>query len=159
MPSRDNLLRGLIAGFAGTVVISLFVLLKEATRVLYGLDLVGLLSGAFETPLWLGWVMHFLIGTVVWGGLFAVLAPRIPGSTCVVRGILFAVAAWLLMQLVVMPLAGQGFFGTRYTFWAPFVTLALHVLYGAVLGGVFAAQKGYWRVHREHVPGDWRFSN
>lgn len=159
MPSRDNLVRGFVAGLAATLAISLIILLKEVARVLYGLDLVGLLSGAFDTPSWVAWTMHFLIGTVVWGGLFAVLAPRIPGSTCVVKGILFAVGAWLLMQLVVMPLAGQGFFGTRYTFWAPFTTLALHILYGAILGGVFSAQKGYWRVHHEHVPGGWRFSN
>ncbi|HYE43759.1 MAG TPA: DUF6789 family protein [Caulobacteraceae bacterium] len=156
MPTRDNLVRGMIAGFAATTAISLLVVLKEVARILYGLDLVGLLSGLFDAPVWAAWLMHFFIGTVVWGALFAALAPRIPGSTCVVKGILFAVGAWLVMQLIVMPLAGQGFFGTRYTFWAPLVTLALHILYGAVLGGTFARLKGYWHVHHEHKVADWR---
>lgn len=156
MPSRDNLLRGMVAGFIATTVISFFVVLKEVARIFYGLDLVGLLSGLFDTPAWMGWLMHYLIGSVIWGALFATLAPRIPGSTCIVKGILFAVAAWLVMQLVVMPLAGQNFFGTRYTFWAPFITLGLHFVYGAVLGGTFAWLKGHWHVHHAHVPGDWR---
>ena len=156
MPTRDNLVRGMIAGFIATTVISFIILLKEAARILYGLDLVGLLSGLFDAPPWVGWLMHYVIGTVVWGGLFAALAPRIPGSTAAVKGVLFAVAAWLLMQLVVLPLAGQDFFGTRYTFWAPIVTLALHVVFGAVLGEAFARLKGYWHVHHEHHVADWR---
>lgn len=28
-----------------------------------------------------GWIMHFLIGTVFWGSLFAWLDPNIPGES------------------------------------------------------------------------------
>ena len=157
MPSRDNITRGIVAGFIATTIISFFMVLKEVTRVFYGLDLVGLLSGMFNTPQWVGWVMHYVIGSVVWGGLFAALAPRIPGATCVVRGIVFAFGAWLLMQLVVLPLAGANFFGIRFSFWAPIITLALHMIYGVVLGGTFAWLKGHWHVPHKHVAGDWRY--
>ena len=157
MPTRDNLTRGIVAGFIATTVISFFMVLKEVSRVLYGLDLVGLLSGMFNTPEWAGWLMHYVIGAVVFGGLFAALAPKLPGSTCVVRGIIFAFGAWLVMQLVVLPLAGANFFGVRYSFWAPAVTLALHLLYGFVLGATFAWLKGHWHEHHEHEAGDWRY--
>lgn len=157
MPTKDNIFRGIVAGFIATTIISSFMVLKEVARVLYGLDLVGLLSGLFGAPEWAGWVLHYIIGSVVWGGLFAALAPRLPGSTCVVRGIVFAFGAWLVMQLVVLPLAGANFFGIKYTFWAPAVTLALYLIYGVVLGGTFAWLKGRWHVHHEHLEGDWRY--
>jgi len=156
MPTKDNILRGIVAGFIATTVISFFMVLKEVSRVLYGLDLVGLLSGMFNTPQWAGWLMHYLIGAVLYGALFAYLAPRLPGATCVIRGIVFAFGAWLVMQLVVLPLAGANFFGIKYSFWAPVITLGLHLIYGVVLGATFAWLKGYWRVHHEHHAGDWR---
>ncbi len=157
MPTRDNVFRGIVAGFIATTIISFFMVLKEVARVLYGLDLVGLLSGLFNAPEWAGWLLHYFIGSVVWGALFAALAPRLPGSTCVVRGIVFAFGAWLLMQLVVLPLAGANFFGIKYSFWAPAVTLALHMIYGIALGWTFAWLKGHWHVHHEHHEGDWRY--
>jgi len=156
MPSRDNITRGIVAGFIATTVISFFMVLKEVSRVLYGLDLVGLLSGIFNAPEWVAWLMHYVIGAVVFGTAFAFLAPRLPGSTCTVRGILFGMGAWLLMSLIVLPIAGAGFFGVKYSFWAPAVTLMLHLLYGGVLGATFAWLKGYWHVHHEHHAGDWR---
>ncbi len=157
MPSRDNFTRGIVAGFIATTVISFFMILKEVARVLYGLDLVGLVSGMLGSPQWVGWLAHYVIGSLVWGSLFAILAPRLPGSTCVIRGIVFAFGAWLLMQLVVLPLAGANFFGVKYSFWAPAVTLALHVIYGVTLGGTFAWLKGHWHEHHEHVAGEWRY--
>jgi hypothetical protein len=152
----DNLTRGVVAGFIATTVISLILVLKEVTRILYGLDLFGLLTGVFNAPEWAGWVMHYIVGAVVYGGLFAALAPRLPGATCVIRGIVFAIGMWLVMQLVVLPLAGANFFGIRFSFWAPVVTLALHLIYGVILGGTFAWLKGHWHVHHEHETGEWR---
>lgn len=156
MPTRDNLTRGIVAGFIATTVIAFFIVLKETTRILYGLDLLGLVSGVFNGPEWVAWTVFYLIGSVIAGGLFAALAPRIPGETCTIRGITFAIAIWLVMQLAVLPLTGANFFGVKYSFWAPVATLALSVIYGGVLGAVFAWLKGYWHVHHEHHEGDWR---
>lgn len=157
MPSRDNITRGIVAGFVATTIISFFMILKEVARVFYGLDLVGVLSGVFNSPSWVGWVVHYVIGSLVWGTLFAALAPRLPGSTCVIRGIVFAFGAWLLMQLVVLPLAGANFFGVKYSFWAPMLTLALHIVYGVVLGMTYAWLKGHWHQTHKHEAGEWRY--
>ena len=67
MPTRDNVFRGIVAGFIATTIISFFMVLKEVARVLYGLDLVGLLSGLFNAPEWAGWLLHYFIGSVVCG--------------------------------------------------------------------------------------------
>jgi hypothetical protein len=134
-----------MAGFAATLVLTAVMVVKLFTRFVPEINLAALLSGAMHAQPWVGWGVHFVIGTFVWGPLFALVVRPIPGSTCTVRGILFSVGAWLVMQLVVLPLAGMGVFGVAYGFMAPAVTLALHMIYGAVLGATYAWVKGDWR--------------
>jgi hypothetical protein len=50
---------------------------------------------------------------------------------------MFSIAAWLMMMLVVMPMAGAGLFGLNLGMAAPMMTLMLHAIFGAVLGVVF----------------------
>ncbi|MGI9434722.1 MAG: DUF6789 family protein [Geminicoccaceae bacterium] len=80
--------------------------------------------------------LHFGIGIVVWGTLFAVLYPRLPGSV-LIRGVLFGIGAWILMMVMFLPIAGQGLFGISGGMVVPVMTLMLHLIYGAVLGLVF----------------------
>jgi len=49
----------------------------------------------------------------------------------------FGVLAWGLMMVMVMPMAGAGFFGLSLGMMAPVMTLMLHLVYGAVLGSVY----------------------
>jgi len=88
-------------------------------------------------PLIVGWIAHFIIGTLAWGGAFAFLYDVIPGGSATLKGIVFGVAAWLGMMIVVMPMVGAGFFGMNLGLTAPVMTLALHIIYGAVLGKVY----------------------
>jgi hypothetical protein len=87
-----------------------------------------------------GWMAHFMIGTLAWGGGFAVLYRLIPGSGAVTTGILFGIAAWLGMMVMVMPMAGAGLFGMAFGVMAPMMTLVLHIVFGAVPGAVYLAQ-------------------
>jgi len=82
-----------------------------------------------------------MIGTVVWGGLFAWLDPILPGSSHWFKGVVFGVGAWALMMILVMPMAGAGFFGVNMGMMAPIMTLMLHAIFGAVLGGVYGAER------------------
>jgi hypothetical protein len=72
----------------------------------------------------------------IWGVGFAIVSPYLPGPQWL-RGTIFAVCAWLLMMIVVMPMAGAGMFGRGLGMMAPVATLVLHVVFGAVLGGVY----------------------
>lgn len=134
--------RSMLAGFVATVVLSLLMLMKGAMGIMPALNPVAMLSGMAHTMMGLpampaiGWMAHFLIGTVLWGLLFAVLYFRLPGRTPLVKGMAFSVLAWLLMMLLPLPLpmAGAGLFGMKMGMMAPVMTLVMHLIWGAVLG-------------------------
>ncbi len=135
----NNILQGIIAGLAATVVLSLLMVVKSMMGLMPELNVIAMLSGMMGSSLAIGWIAHFMIGTVVWGILFAVFAASLPGNSLWLKGILFGVIAWLGMMIAIMPMAGAGLFGMNLGMAAPIMTLVLHVIYGAVLGGVYAA--------------------
>ncbi|MDZ4094372.1 MAG: DUF6789 family protein [Paracoccaceae bacterium] len=136
----QNLSAGLLAGFVATVVLSVLMMAKTMMGVMPELDVIHMLSGMMGMPAIAGWLGHFMIGTVAWGGGFALLYGMIPGGSAVIKGIVFGVAAWAGMMIVVMPMAGAGIFGMNFGVMAPMMTLVLHVIFGAVLGMVFASR-------------------
>jgi hypothetical protein len=83
--------------------------------------------------------MHFMIGSIMWGIAFALTSRLVPGPFWL-KGMLFAVAPWLIMMIAMMPLAGAGFFGMQLGMAAPLMTLMLHLIFGAVLGAVYGAR-------------------
>ena len=87
-----------------------------------------------------GWVPHFLIGTVVWGSLFPIFDAKVPAGSHWLNGILFGFGAWILMMVLFMPMAGAGLFGMALGIMVPIATLVLHLIYGAVLGGTYGLE-------------------
>jgi len=133
----QNILAGFLAGFVATIVLSAMMIAKGMMGVMPELDVIAMLSMMMGAPAALGWLAHFMIGTIAWGGGFAVLYALIPGGTALVKGIVFCIAAWLGMMIVVMPMAGAGLFGMNLGVMAPMMTLMLHIIFGAVLGVVY----------------------
>ena len=146
-----NITAGLLAGFVATVVLSLLMIVKTMMGIMPELDVAAMLSGMMGAPIAAGWVAHFVIGTVIWGAGFAILYDMIPGGSAVIKGIVFGIAAWLLMMILVMPMAGAGLFGMSLGVMAPVMTLVLHVIFGAVLGGVYACARSS-RPRLNHPP-------
>lgn len=85
--------KGVIAGFSATVILSLLMVMKAAMGLMPGLDVISMLSGMMGSSLLVGWIAHFMIGAVIWGGLFALLAPRLPGGSFWLKGVLFGIGA------------------------------------------------------------------
>jgi uncharacterized protein DUF6789 len=143
MEDRNTIiLKGMVAGFVATAVLSVLMVMKTMMGVMPELDVIAMLTkmmGASSPAA--GWIAHFVIGTVVWGGLFAVLDPHLPGNSHWIKGVLFGIGAWLVMMVAVMPMAGAGFFGMNLGMMAPAMTLVLHVIFGGVLGGVYGAER------------------
>ena len=135
--NRDHhALCGIVAGFLATAVMSGAM----SVMVSAGLapDIVGLISAMLASGRDVGWMVHFLIGTVAWGGFFAILQPFLPSRSPAIRAIMFSVAAWLAMMLLMMPMADAGYFGLALGWTTPLSTLALHLIFGTVLGAACA---------------------
>ena len=133
--------RGLLAGLVATVVLSGLMLMKQAMGLMPQLNPVMMISHMLRAPLAVGWVMHVMIGTVIWGLLYAWLNPLLAGPQWL-RGVEFATGAWLIMMIMLMPMAGAGVFGLKMGMMAPVATLMLHWIYGAVLGAIYGAGRG-----------------
>lgn len=126
-----------LANLAATLVLALLMVLKSMMGLLPALNVISMLSRMMHGPMVAGWAAHLIIGTIVYGIGFAVLYRYLPGKTSVVKGISFALLAWLLMMVAIMPMAGAGIFGINIGIMAAVMTLVLHILYGIIVGLVF----------------------
>jgi hypothetical protein len=123
--NMDVIGRGIIAGFLATLALSaIFGPMANMARM------AGVLLPTF------GWLLHLLVGSFVWGAAFALVRPLLPGASWL-RGLLFGFGAWLIVMLTVMPLTHAGWFGISLGVTAPLVMLAVHLVYGALLGAIF----------------------
>lgn len=142
--------KGIIAGFVATVVLSAIMLMKAMIGFMPELDIIGMMSTMMGTGAVVAWVVHFAIGTLMWGILFAWLGPKLPGGSHWLKGVIFGLGAWLVMMIVMMPMAGQGLFGLQLGIMAPIMTAMLHAIFGAVLGGVYGALLGHENQRAAH---------
>lgn len=136
-----SVLKGMAAGFVATVVLSALMIMKSMMGLIPELNLIRMLSemmGANSPAA--GWIAHLVIGTVLWGGLFAWLDPSLPGGSHWLKGVVFGIGAWLLLLILVMPMAGAGLFGMNIGIMAPIMTLIPHMIFGAVLGGIYGLE-------------------
>ena len=131
--------KGMVAGFVATVAVSLL----EAVNLLAGPwfdpfpGLVAMLIG-MQGNLAVGWVAHFIIGTVVLGSLFGYLCPRLPTNTPETKGIVFAVGAFVVMMIAVFMIGETGTFSAGADFGNVAWMLVTHAVFGIVMGNVYA---------------------
>ena len=118
----------------------MIMIAKDMMGLMPELNVIAMLSSMMGATPVVGWVMHFVIGMVAWGVGFVTFYRYLPGSSEVSKGISFGIAAWAMMMVAIMPMAGAGFFGLKMGMMAPIMTLMLHVVYGAVLGFVYSGK-------------------
>jgi Family of unknown function (DUF6789) len=133
----SNSMRGMLAGFVATLVLSGLLLLKSTMDLVPELNIIRLLVSLGSITVVQAWMDHFIVGVVVWGLLFGVYDSLATRPAHWLKGIIFGVFAWLMMMVVFMPLAKAGIFGFRLGPMAAAVTLAYHLVYGAVLGTTY----------------------
>ena len=134
--------KGMTAGFEATVFLSILMLLQTVMGLMPELNVIPMLCGIMGSGLVMGWLAHFMIG-IIYGGLFAVIRTSLPGNSPRLKGMIFGVGAWVMMMVAVMPMAGAGIFGMKLGMTAPVMTLMLHLIFGALLGGVYAALRDH----------------
>lgn len=139
----NRLSAGLAAGFVATIVLSVLMVVKSKMGLMPDVNAIQMLTGMSNKMLGtppnpaVGWVIHFLIGALLWGALFSALFDKLPAASAAVKGIVFSIGAWLLMMIGPMPMAGAGLFGLNIGIQAPVATLVLHIVFGGTLGAVF----------------------
>ena len=135
---------GFLGGVWATFVISAMMAMNNATHAIPELHLARTLSSILGVPdhAIVGWIAHFVIGTILFGIAFAVLAPRIPFRSNLVKGLAFGLLTWLGMMVIFMPLGGAGFFAATRGPIAPIAALVLNLVYGSVLGVVYGRESG-----------------
>lgn len=141
--------KGLLAGLIATVVLSALMVMKSMMGIMPGLDLAKMISGMMgqpDTPA-IGWAVHFMIGIVVYGLAISIWDGRTPGHNHVTMGLVLAGIGWLIMMVVLMPMAGAGVFGMTMGMMAPVMTFVLHMIFGWVLGGTYG-----WLLQQGHHP-------
>jgi hypothetical protein len=146
--SSENLKDGLAAGFAGTVAMSMVMLLNDRHGYIPQINLIRDLGRLIEhftgidLPFPLRWLVHLVIGSFILGCGFGVIVGGFGGGF-VVFGLLFGAAVWLAVMSIVCPILEQGFFAIRLgAGMLPAVGLLfIHALYGSVLGAAFGSMQ------------------
>ena len=132
-----NFGKAIMAGFIATIVLSLLMVLKTVIGLMPQMNVIKMLARMLGTGPLGGWLAHFVIGSIAWGIGFVVLFRFLPGKAPWLKGAIFAIGAWVLMMLIIMPMAGAGLFGVHLGIMAPIMTLVLHIVFGVVMGAVY----------------------
>ncbi|BAT58096.1 hypothetical protein GJW-30_1_00611 [Variibacter gotjawalensis] len=121
----DLIGRGIIAGFMATLILS---------SVFHPIARFANASDATNPAV--GWLVHFLVGTFLWGAGYGAVQRFLPGANWM-RGAIFSLTAWLVLMTALAPLTRAGLFGVNIGLGAPAVMLGVHLAYGLLLGVIF----------------------
>lgn len=139
--------------FGGLVATAAMTVLMFAAPMmgLPKMPIGNMLAGFMGVPVVVGWMMHFVIGTILAAGYVLLFRDHLPGANAV-KGALYSLIPFLIAQLMVMPMMDLGVFSSH----APQASLMVagslmgHLVYGAVLGLV--ARKP--QENRRHTKSD-----
>lgn len=148
---RISVISGFVATFAMTVAIAIGYLIARAgadangstfQQWLYGLtdnELTRQVSDAFGVLM----VLNLFVGLILAVVYARFVEPVLTGPGWR-RGALFSLAPWLLSILVIFPVMGVGFLASEVDAGplAVLGDLIVHLVYGAVLGTMFAIEEG-----------------
>lgn len=140
--TAKNGLKGMIAGFIATIVISILDMMRINMGIMPEMNMIKMLAEMLGVPgqMAIGWFVHFLVGTVFYGLIYAWLAPSLPTDNHWVKGLVFGVGAAVLANVTFMPAGGAGLFGLKMGLMAPLGDFMTHIIFGLVLGGVYGLE-------------------
>ncbi len=128
-----NLGRAVIGGLIGTAVMTMVGLFGAPMMGIPPMNPVAMLAGAMGGSMILGWGGHLMIGVVLALG-YALVGSALPGPG-IARGAMYAIAPFLMAQLLVMPMMGMPLFSGSAAM--AMGSLVGHIVYGVVLGGIY----------------------
>jgi hypothetical protein len=141
-----NFISSLLAGFGATTVHMVLMSIKHRVGILPEFepyeDLQRLLSSVTALPLNtpFAWLLPYINGALVLGFVFGRLFVHLPGRTAIAKGGAFGFAAWLMMGLGLLPLAGRGIFALDLGLGGlpAALMLAMLMMYAIVMSMLYA---------------------
>lgn len=130
---KTKIKTAIIGGLAATAAMTMLIFLAPLMGM-PDMKIGNMIADFIMIPLWLGWLMHLMFG-IVWA-LFYVLYVRDELTiSYILKGTIYALIPWLLMQILLAPIMGLGFFFSKSSEFLMLVlgTMMGHVLYGIVL--------------------------
>ena len=129
-----KLKQALIGGIIATAAMTMLMLVAPMMGM-PDMKIGNMMAGFMGIPVWAGWAMHLMIG-IIWAMVFVFLVKNRLTLSPALKGMLFAILPWMLMQLMVMPMMSMGVFSVNSTDPMKMVmgTLMGHLVYGLVLG-------------------------
>ena len=136
----NKYMAGIIAAFIATIVMSLLLMLKSAIGLMPDLDIIAMLASMMGGSHIIAWIAHFMIGSIGYGIVMALIAGTDRSKNFTLTGAMVGAIGWFMMMIAIMPMMGNGLFGLSMTsgIMIPIATLMLHLVFGVVLGKVYA---------------------
>lgn len=130
--------RAVAGGVAGTAAMTAVGLWAAPMMGIHPMNPAAMLAGAMGGNVALGWIAHLMIGTTLALG-YALVAPALAGPPAL-RGALYALAPFLVAEVMVMPMMGMPIFSGS----VPLVMGSLigHLVYGTIVGAVYGEVPG-----------------
>ena len=130
---RMNYMKVIAAGLIGTLVMTAVGVWGAPMMGMPQMNPADMLAAKMGGNMLLGWMGHLMIGVVLTLIYAAVAASRLPGPAAI-RGATFALAPWLVAQVVMMPMIGMPVFSGSIALAGG--SLLGHLVYGLVIGGM-----------------------
>lgn len=131
--------KAILAGIAGTIAMTALTYMAPLMGM-PEMNIPKMLGGFMSVPVIIGWIAHFMIGTILALFYVYVFVNRLPGAPWL-KGALYGLLPWFLAQIMVNPMMGAGVFAANTP--APMLmvigSLMGHLVYGGVLGAVYGS--------------------
>lgn len=137
MMNKPNFSKAVGSGVAGTIVMTIMTMIAPMMGM-PEMDIPRMLADFMGLPVLIGWLAHFMVGTVLALIYAYSFIQKLPGAPWL-KGALYGHFPWLLAQIMVNPMMGAGVFAMNTP--APMMmvmgSLLGHIVYGAVVGLVY----------------------
>ncbi len=137
---KPNIGRAILGGFLGTVLLTLMMYYVAPMMLGHPMDIAGMLGSKMGGSRMMGMFMHFVDGTIVFALIYVYLLYKILPGAPWLKGLWWGVILWVILELVMMPMMGNGVFSSNAGgMKAAMAALIGHLVYGATLGGIAGA--------------------
>lgn len=135
-PDRVNMRAGMIAGFIASAISGLVLAGATAFALAPEFDFVTVQGSIFGLAqnIIAAWMVYFIIGTFLWGTIYAAAQKRLTNTHPVGKGLLFGLFIWFIVMIILMPMADAGAFLQEYGITAAIVVLVTDLIFGMILG-------------------------